>query len=244
MRQGLTVAFAAALLLSGCSAAPRTGATYADATAASQATQVPTHAAPASQTVIPSYDAATPAAKVTDFSILDDLMFETISAEYRAVGVPLDRSDYDRLSDSVCKDMQKRGSGYFTIGDLNRLSESGKEALSRSMWLVLAASCYPDDYLHSDADLDAMVDFLAGLAPEYQRRLTAAGLATSAGGSSLYGGSNPDASYLSSRPSGSGTGGYTGGSSGSGYSTMCNDGTTSHSGGKRGACSWHGGVSK
>jgi len=30
--------------------------------------------------------------------------------------------------------------------------------------------------------------------------------------------------------------------SGGGYSVTCNDGTTSYSGGKQGACSWHGGV--
>lgn len=244
MKRILTVAFAAALLLSGCSSPQSTG-TYATAVAASQAAQEPADAAPAPQTALPSHGVATPAAKVTSFSILDDLMFETIGAKYRAVGMPLDRNDYDRLSDRVCEDMQKRGSGYFTIGDVSRISESGKETLSRSMWLVLAASCYPGDYVHTTADMDAMVDFLAELAPEYHRRSTAAGLTTSAGGSAPYSGSDPDSSYPSSRSSGSSTGRYTtGGSPGSGYSTMCNDGTLSQAGGKRGACSWHGGVSK
>ncbi|MFC8521358.1 MULTISPECIES: hypothetical protein [Micrococcaceae] len=172
-------------------------------------------------------------------------MFETVSGKYRAVGVPLDRRDYDRLSDHVCKDMRQRGSGYFTIGDVSRLSESGKDALARSMWLVFAQSCYPSDYVHSNADMDAMVNFLAQLAPEYQRRLTAAGLSSSVGAGSLYGGSSPAPSYPGGRSSSSSAvGATTGGSSGGGYSTMCNDGTASKSGGKSGACSWHGGVSK
>lgn len=166
-------------------------------------------------------------------------MFETVSAKYRAAGVPLTRIDYDHLRGRVCNDMQQRGRGYFTIGDVSRLSESGKDTLARSMWLVFAGSCYPADYVHSDTDMDAMVDFLAQLAPEYQRRLTAAGLASpSSGGGTLYSGS-------SSGPSSSGSGGYTSsGSSGAGYSTMCSDGSVSKSGGKSGACSWHGGVSK
>jgi hypothetical protein len=68
-------------------------------------------------------------------------MFETISAKYRTYGLPLSRGDYDRLSDDVCKDMQNRGEGYFTIGDVSRLSESGRESLARSMWLVFAQTC-------------------------------------------------------------------------------------------------------
>lgn len=158
-------------------------------------------------------------------------MFETVRADYRTYGLALSRVDYDRLSDDVCKDMQTGGGGYFTIGDVSRLSKSGKESLARSMWLVFALSCYPDAYVHSDADMEAIADSMMEHYPEYQRRLQAAGLSLSE--------SAPSATYAGSGSGYSGTG-----SSGSGYSTMCKDGTMSQSGGKRGACSWHGGVSK
>lgn len=162
-------------------------------------------------------------------------MFEGLRSDYRAVGVALDRASYDRLSTQVCTEMKSSGPGYFTIGDVSRLSQSDQQSLARSAWLIFAMSCYPDVYSFSDADMDAMVDLMATQVPEYTRRLEAAGLASpSSGSGSAYTGSSP----------GAGSGYSSGGSSGSGYSTMCNDGTLSQSGGKRGACSWHGGVSK
>lgn len=239
MRRVLILACAAAILLSGCSAPQSTIIPSTTASAPPQAERVPAYAAPSTPTPSAFGGTAPQAKSETSLSILDDLMFENISAKYRAVAVPLDRSDFDRLRSSVCEDMRQRGSGYFTLGDVSHLSESDKEALARSMWLVMAQSCYPADYVHSDTDMYAMIDFLAELAPEYDRRLTAAGLASPRpGGSTFYSGSNPESSS-------SGSGGYTsGGSFGSGYSVMCNDGTVSKSGGKSGACSWHGGVSK
>lgn len=242
MRRSWAVLLAAAFFLSGCSAPLSVGTTRTSEESPGVAVYTPP----------PTLRPATPAPvkrppKKTAFSILDDLMFEAVSAKYRAVGVPLIRGDYDRLSEDVCKDMRAGGAGYFTIGDVSRLSESGKETLARSMWLVFAPSCYPDDHVLSDADMDAIAEMLADQAPEYQRRLNAAGLSTpSSDSSSLYGESNDGYSYPSRGPS-SYSGGYSGsgsGSSGGGHSTMCNDGTVSQSGGKRGACSHHGGVSK
>jgi hypothetical protein len=176
-------------------------------------------------------------------------MFDTVRAKYRALGVAFDKDTFDSLSDVVCKDMQKGGAGYFTVGDVSALSESGKDTLARSMWLVFAQSCYPDDYVHSDADMEAIVDSLVELFPEYKRRMEAAGLSlASSDYSSLYSGSDASLGYSGGGSSGSNYSsgdGYAGSSSsGGGYSTMCNDGTFSQSGGKRGACSWHGGVSR
>lgn len=196
-------------------------------------------------------------AETTGFTILDDLMFENLQGKYRAAGVPLDRDSYDELSDGVCKDMQKRGEGYLTIGDVSAVPEATQQLLARSAWLIFAFSCYPENYVHSDADLDAIADSMVEDLPEYQRRMEAAGLWSPGSESSTHyngldsgymGSRSSDYSggYAGSSSSGSGySGGYSGsGSSGSGYSTVCNDGWVSQSGGKRGACSHHGGVSK
>lgn len=50
------------------------------------------------------------------------------------------------------------------------------------------------------------------------------------------------ATQLNQIQGGGGGGGYEAPQTGGGYTVQCNDGTFSNSGGKQGACSWHGGV--
>ncbi|MDQ0691591.1 hypothetical protein QF047_002551 [Arthrobacter sp. W4I7] len=246
MRRRLTLALAGALLLSGCAALPTTGtSTSANVVSSVEHPDVARYVpAPSlsSPPPAPAKVAVKPAATAT--SILDDLMFDNLQSDYRAAGMSLDRSSYKLLRDDICKDMQTGGEGYFTIGDVSAVPDATQQHLARSAWLIFALSCFPDDYVHSDADIDAIADSMVEDLPEYQRRLAAAGL-------SLAGDEETIASYGSgasgSGYSGSGLYGSGGGPSGSGssgYTAMCNDGTVSQSGGKRGACSWHGGVSK
>lgn len=249
MKRVLASAAVAAFLLSGCSNSFR-----------AEGSSVPTQAHPSSaaayaaaavpEPVDPVRQSSPPAAK-SKFEIVDEVMFETISAKYATFDVPLDKPTFDQLVNHICSDMRQGGAGYFTSGDVSALSESGKQSLARSTWLVMATSCYPKDFRWSETDLEDTADFLAALAPEIERRFEAAGLNSSS--SSLEpSGLESVGSGSTGYPPGSGAaGGGTGsdvsdsyGSAGSGYTVQCNDGSFSSSGGKRGACSWHGGVSR
>lgn len=242
-------ALTAVFLLSGCSTPATSGQALTNVTT-NENSPGPTVKAPS-----PSIRAATPSPKATSkafqatqLSILDDLSYERVSAKYKTYGLSLSKTAYDSLSEVVCKDMQKGGPGYYTSGDVSRLSSSGQETLARAMWLAFAFSCYPNSYVHSKEDIDAIAQVMVDDFPEYQRRMKAAGLTLpSSAPSAPYSGSGQ--SYSSSGSSGSGSssayGGYSGStSSGSGYSVTCGDGSISGSGGKQGACSHHGGVSR
>jgi hypothetical protein len=197
MRHYLAVIIMAALLLTGCSSTPR-------------------------QTNVS--DSGSVSAEKTSFNVMDEMMFEKVSSEYKSAGLTLDKSSFDLLSKDVCTDMRNRGAGYFTRGDISSLGTLKQRTLARAAWLVFASSCYPDDYRLSDSDMDAIAEFEASLVSEYTQRLEAAGLSSPTPASSL---------------------GFTDtGSSSGGYTTRCSDGSSSQSGGKKGACSWHGGVSK
>jgi hypothetical protein len=227
MRDRLAVVLMVVLLVSGCSS-PR-GEANDYGTATSPPSVEPLHATKSTiKAVIPS-SAPAPSAKKTSLDVMDEMMFERVRSDYRAAGLSIDQASWDRLAARICADMRNRGPGYFTIGDVTSIAETKRQSLARSGWLVFAGSCYPDDYRLSDSDLDAMVDFMASQVPEYTRRLEAAGLSSpDSGSSSVY----------------TGSGDTGGGSAGSGYATVCSDGTLSHAGGKQGACSWHGGISK
>lgn len=229
MRPGLVVALMAVLLVSGCSSPLVEANDYGTSTAAPSPKPVYASASTVKE-VTPSSTPA-PSAKKTSLEVMDEMMFERVRSDYKAAGLSLDQASWDRLSTGICTDMRNRGPGSFTIGDVSSIAETKRQSLARSAWLVFAGSCYPDDYRLSDSDLDAMVDFMASQVPEYTRRLEAAGL------------SSPD-SGISPAYSAAGSGDTGTGSKSSGYATICGDGTLSHAGGKQGACSWHGGVSK
>lgn len=260
MKRILATAAIVASLLSGCNApysagapsvfnkAPTSTPSEASPSPASETyTAAPEYtAAAAREPVEPARQSAPPAAK-TEFEIFDEVMFETISANYAALGVPLDKPAFDRLVNHICSDMRQGGAGYFTTGDVTALSEPQRQSLARSTWLVMNTSCYPKDHRWSEADLKDTASFMADVMPELIRRHKAAGLSFSPPaleptkqeyvdpGSTDYGSGST-----------SGTGNHVSGSygsPGSGYPVQCNDGSFSSSGGKRGACSWHGGVS-
>jgi len=250
MKRVLATAIVVTSLLSGCSAPYSAGApsvfNKGPASAPPSPAAVAYTAPAAPEPVEPIRQSPPPAAKSSS-EILGDLMFEAISDKYGALDVPLDRASYDRLTNDICSDMRQGGLGYFTTGDVSALSESAKQSLARSTWLVMADSCYPKSLRLSEADVNDIAEFLAGLAPEYGRRLEAAGLSTSSSSStgSDYAGSGSTtygSGSVSNGTGSAGSGSY--GSSGAGYTVPCNDGSYSSSGGKRGACSWHGGVSR
>lgn len=186
-------------------------------------------------------------AEETASNIRDGLMFDLIRRGYRNHGVSLTDDLYEVLNGEVCDDMRQGGRGYFTIGDVSHLSESEKDTLAQAVWLVDAIDCFPAGYAHSASDLHEISDFYTDLLPEFDRRLQAAGLRfPSSDFDSLASALNYGSSFRASDYSND----YSYGSlprnssSNSGYATFCTDGTVSQSGGKREACSWHGGVSE
>lgn len=169
----------------------------------------------------------------SSFEVLDGLMFDALATQYSDVGLSLDKPSFDRLSKAICNDMQQGGAGLYTDGDVAGLTESEKQNLAHTGWLIFAQSCYSSGRTLSDAELDSIAEFLFSNMAEYSARMEAAGLSTGISESGYKG--SPG-----SGSSGSGSSGRTG----SGFTVRCNDGSYSNSGGKQGACSHHGGVSK
>lgn len=150
-------------------------------------------------------------------AIFEDIVFEYMLARYSEVGATLSRDDWESLRMSVCEDQRVYGEGYFTIGDLDGVSDVDETDLAEAAWAIQASGCYPDDVELSQQEFDIITATLEPIVLEFQERAVAAGYNTQ---SSDY----VQEPYLQ------------------GSRVQCMDGTYSNAGGKQGACSWHGGV--
>lgn len=262
-RGGLFVGAALVLpLLAGCTpaaeTADRTFSPAPTATFATTAAEIP-HQASEIQTYEPVEErAATSEASKED--ILADLVFEEMAKRYSSAGLTLTAADWDELSTTVCNDLRVGGPGWFTSGDTSMVSDPVLDSLAEAAWAAMFG-CIPQDHVLSDEQISVIGDFLAPLVPEYEAQVAAAGLEIADAPLSEpslpaysydYGGSGVDTGYDYGSDSGSSYNyrsdtsydyDYEPGS-GSGYTVRCNDGSYSGSGGKQGACSWHGGIDR
>lgn len=194
--------------------------------------------------------------------IVDELTYNYVKSAYAGFGQQLTPSQWEQLSNTVCDDMESGGPGLYTSGALSGLPDMQMDILAKASWNALATTCYPDSHPIPDVQATGARAFLIHLASFHNAQVAAEGLAVepldmpvvqqvfggsgsgTSDGYSSYGGSS-SSGYAGSPGTGNSnryTSPYSGGSSGGGYRVQCNDGTYSNSGGKQGACSWHGGT--
>lgn len=171
--------------------------------------------------------------------IMDRLLYEQIEPKYRSAGLTLSFSDWKSLGDTICIDVRSGGDGFYTVGDVQNVPESTQADLAETAYILLALACDPSI---DEGYFESMSEVHVRIAPEYSRRLAAAGIHMPAATEDQDSMREPrnEAPYSHPQdydyqpPS----------RSGGGYRVTCRDGSFSNAGGRQGACSSHGGVSK
>ena len=171
--------------------------------------------------------------------IMDRLLYEQIEPKYRSAGLTLSFSDWENLGDTICIDVRAGGDGFYTVGDVQNVPESTQADLAETAYILLALACDPSI---DESYFESMSEVQVRIAPEYSSRLAAAGIHMPAAAEDQDSVREPRNEAPYSRPQDYD---YQPPSrSGGGYRVACRDGSFSNAGGRQGACSSHGGVSK